>query len=743
MQSIQADELIKKIKSGLLSWYEFIPNASVLYIGNEGDEYHTYLMEQDVTVMVKDISRLHILSPEEKENYDYIVCIELWEQLESPCQFFSSCSHLLNSRGILLLGMNNRYGLRYFCGDRDPYTRRVFDGVEGYKRVYTRKDEAFAGRCYSKSEISNLIEHAGFLKSCFFSVLPDLSNPSMIFSEHYLPNEDMSNRLFPTYNYPSSVFMEEECLYEGIIENGMFHSMANAYLIESTKEGVLSDILHVTNSAERGCEDALLTIVRDNKTVEKKPTHSLAQNKLQHLMDHARDLSAHGIKMVEASYESGRYIMPYMDYEVGQVYLKRLLREDKDKFLLILDHFCELILQSSEIVSPDIGDGKGATLRKGYLDMVPLNSFFVNDEFVFFDQEFCEDNYPANVLIWRVLGTFYAGDVEVEKLLPQEELIERYHLKPYLGTWQEMEWAFLRKLRKEDELREYHALHRRNRDVMKENRERMNFSKRQFDQLFVNVLDNADTKKLILFGSGAYTKDFLSLYRFDYPVYAIIDNNAEKWGQELSGIPIRSPECLKELPRDSYKVIICVKDYLPIMIQLDALGVQDYSIYEKGKEYPRKYCIPGNRSLNEEAKPKKYHIGYVAGAFDMFHIGHVNLLRKAKEQCDYLIVGVLSDQGIFNLKQKYPIIPVEDRIAVIQACKYADLVEELPVDRMSIRDAYATYHFDVQFSGNDHANDPGWLMEQAYLRERGSDIVFFDYTQKVSSSMLREKIKEN
>ena len=156
--------------------------------------------------------------------------------------------------------------------------------------------------------------------------------------------------------------------------------------------------------------------------------------------------------MVDARLEEDVYVMPYVNEESGQIYLKRMLHTDRDRFLMKMDHFRDLIMQSSEIIRPDQGDGEGAILKRGYLDMVPLNSFYVRGTFVFYDQEFCEENYPANEIIWRMVATFYAGDIEAEKLLPRDRLLERYGLMERLEQWQKMEWEFLEKLRKEKEL---------------------------------------------------------------------------------------------------------------------------------------------------------------------------------------------------------------------------------------------------------------------------------------------------
>lgn len=149
-----------------------------------------------------------------------------------------------------------------------------------------------------------------------------------------------------------------------------------------------------------------------------------------------------------------------------------------------------------------------------------------------------------------------------------------------------------------------------------------------------------------------------------------------------------------------------------------------------------------NESVEAQAQ-KHYKIGYVAGAFDMFHVGHLNLLRRAKERCDYLIAGVMSDDRVFELKKKYPVIPCNERMQVVAGCRYVDRVEELPVGNAGIMDAYNMFHYDCMFSGDDHAKDPVWLSEREQLRKLGSDIQFVSYTKETSSSEIRKKVEKD
>ena len=126
----------------------------------------------------------------------------------------------------------------------------------------------------------------------------------------------------------------------------------------------------------------------------------------------------------------------------------------------------------------------------------------------------------------------------------------------------------------------------------------------------------------------------------------------------------------------------------------------------------------------------------------MFHIGHLNLLRRSKELCDYLIVGVVSDEQVMNGKRTKPMIPFDQRLAIIEGCKYVDEAVEIPANKPSSVDAFNMYHFDVQFSGSDYENDKGWLSQQDWLRKHGSDIYFFPYTEGISSSGIKQELRD-
>ena len=140
---------------------------------------------------------------------------------------------------------------------------------------------------------------------------------------------------------------------------------------------------------------------------------------------------------------------------------------------------------------------------------------------------------------------------------------------------------------------------------------------------------------------------------------------------------------------------------------------------------------------------KIYKIGYLSGTFDLFHVGHLNLLRRAKEQCEILIVGVVSDEQACSNKKHSPYVSEQERLEIVKACRFVDKAFIMPRVAAGARDIYKKYHFDVMFSGDDYKDDAYWLGEREWLRSHGSDIVFFPYTQSTSSTKLKAAIEQN
>ena len=136
---------------------------------------------------------------------------------------------------------------------------------------------------------------------------------------------------------------------------------------------------------------------------------------------------------------------------------------------------------------------------------------------------------------------------------------------------------------------------------------------------------------------------------------------------------------------------------------------------------------------------EKKIIGYTTGVFDMFHIGHLNILRRAKEQCDYLIVGVSTDALVMHEKHKTPIIPFENRCAIVGAIRYVD--EVVPqVDKNKFA-AWERLHFNKMFVGSDWEGTPQWKGFEKQFKPYGVEIVYLPHTDGISSSMLADKLE--
>lgn len=184
------------------------------------------------------------------------------------------------------------------------------------------------------------------------------------------------------------------------------------------------------------------------------------------------------------------------------------------------------------------------------------------------------------------------------------------------------------------------------------------------------------------------------------------------------------------------------EDILKHLFDRDTRFIPQYEetfkgVLERYHNDPHEYGIHSYNYKKESGRlddSRKVKIGYLSGTFDLFHVGHLNLLRRAKAECDYLIVGV-HDSGKWKGKETF--IPLDERKAIVGACRYVDkVVDSCREDS----DAWDLWHYDRLFVGSDYKGSERFNRYEEYFKDKGVEIVYFPYTQSTSSTQIRKTV---
>lgn len=184
------------------------------------------------------------------------------------------------------------------------------------------------------------------------------------------------------------------------------------------------------------------------------------------------------------------------------------------------------------------------------------------------------------------------------------------------------------------------------------------------------------------------------------------------------------------------------KEIIDHLFARDTVFIPQYEetfkgVLERYHNDPHEYGLHSYQYKKDSGRldnSRKVKIGYLSGTFDLFHVGHLNLLRRAKQQCDYLIVGV-HDSGKWKGKETF--IPLDERKAIVGACKYVDkVVDSCREDS----DAWKLWHYDRLFVGSDYKGTERFNRYEEYFKDKGVEIVYFPYTQSTSSTQIRKNV---
>lgn len=653
------------IRKSILSWYNFSANASVLELNGEFgaltglfcDRCEMVTVIEPVIYRAKAIAEryckrnnLEILSGQMVEfksygTYDYVIMIGSFEQILDYNKFFELIKGWLKPNGKFLFASENRFGIKYFCGATGLQVTKPYAGISGYHK-------GTKGHLFSRQELDDLLENVGAQNHKFYYPLPDYQLTQMIYSDEYLPKKGIGERLIPYYLRSDVLLARETELYDELILNNVFPFFSNSFLVEAgfdeqAKE-IQCNVNYATITTDRGALYATATCIHDFGIVTKKAIYLEGSKGIRNIYNNIKELQSHGIHVVDHRMEDNYIIMPFVDADLCSNVLRKLVYDcdGRQKIITLFQKLYQNILQSSQSVETSQNifmdkeieiDDWGVILSKAYVEMIPLNCFYMNGELYYFDQEFTLANCPANYVLYRALRYTYLFIREMEELIPLREMQLLFQLVNTWDVYEQKEEEFLSKVRNHKTYGNYYAW---------------------------------------------TITDKMRMYKNEYILMGC-----------------------------SYE-------------QLLAKEVMDSFRNKKG------------------IGMKKYRIGYVAGVFDLFHIGHLNLLRKAKESCNYLVVGVLKDDLVIHFKKNAPFIPFEERLEIVENIKYVDEVIPVTFDNISKMDSWKMVHFDCQFSGSDYENAPDWLEDKRKLQEVGSTIEFLPYTQTTCSTKIKQLINQ-
>lgn len=458
---------LSTLRNNIVYAYSFKNDASILELGAHLGEVTNLLCKsakkvvavetvkaraEAISVRCKKRDNLEIIVGNFKdinfsENFDYITLFGVLEYAqcffddENPAEeLIKYCKKHLKEDGKILIATDNKFAMKYYVGAEDDCTGNRFDSVTGYKN-----DKAYK---LGKYELERILNSAELYKSQFFYPLPDYKLTNSIFSDEYLPTSSKINGYFPYYNDYDEVLFSEVDAYDAIIKENknMFPFFANSFLVEASKIDFENDTKYVGFNNYRKKKYRLMTKIR-NEFVEKIATEPDSRVHLNNMKKNIDQLKKFDIRILD-DYDSEKISSKYVDCKLvsqlvsdnleNKKYIIDLLKRYKNEILKLTHVYIEdeenIFTKYNIEVDKEVLQGFNY-LENGYWDMIFKNCFLIDNNFVFFDQEWIEKNIPAEFLVYRCI-------VNIEKLrekIEQYDIYEELGISEYISLFEELD----------------------------------------------------------------------------------------------------------------------------------------------------------------------------------------------------------------------------------------------------------------------------------------------------------------
>lgn len=464
------------VRQNILNWYPFKENSDILEIGAGMGSITGLLCSKAKSVTAIEMNEvraeiirtrhanqdnLNVISEDinnwsDTHKYDYIVMIGVFEYAgvftsgNTPfITFLNNVKKHLKEDGILLCAIENRFGLKYWCGASEDHLGEPFVGIEGYKKEKTPVT-------FSKKQIEDMLEEVELKHNRFYYVLPDYKFPNGIYTDEFMPSYEELEKIPFTYSRNSLLSVNEKDIYKDIIENNTFSFFANSYLFEaSAKQLSANKVIFATGRGESRKDYRITTIIDNEENVYKIPTHPKAIEHLKSTYENGENLKQKDILILDAEYENGLIKSKlFKGIKADKVFEKYLKDNDLKSLHNLIDLLKINLLKSSDIskskdnilMKNNIADcdiSFGTVLQDGYIDMTFYNCFYEKDTLIFFDQEWKFSDVPLNFILYYAIKTAYYR-AKVDTLITFENLINYLEIKEertYYDKLEEFIWS--------------------------------------------------------------------------------------------------------------------------------------------------------------------------------------------------------------------------------------------------------------------------------------------------------------
>ena len=449
---------LSPFRHDLFKWYPFKKEGSLLEIGAGYGQLTSFFTEklkhvvaiedsqskcniiskraEDATVLLSDFYDIKL-----EEKFDYIILCNVFEYAKSFVKskdpyvdYLNYLKGFLKEDGVIFLALSNRLGLKYFAGFKEEHTNQLFSGINGYENIdYVQT--------FSKSEISNILNDAGFSNYKFYYPYPNHEMPQIIHTDKLI--NTIHDKGIDRYREERIQFFEEKKINLTLSKENLTQYFSNSFLIEiksSDKDYPTDDMDYIKIATDRKDEFNIYTIIWADGKVSKSPISPKANEHIKRMFE-GRKIDMGKIKCLDCEIKDNSIFYDFLkqpSYEY--LLLKTIVENDKNEFYKLIESFYEAMFydsfESNEYATEEFlnifkvkSDIKFHCHEKSNLDLIFTNIFIIDGKFIAIDYEWTFDfPIPLEFIFWRITNYILTTNTFVKKFTNIEEIFNHFNL---------------------------------------------------------------------------------------------------------------------------------------------------------------------------------------------------------------------------------------------------------------------------------------------------------------------------